>query len=129
MPRADPKKRPTVADVVADVLTTKNPIDDEFLDRMKHFRAMNKFQRFALKVIVDILPGELEGLKAMFHNMDTDEDKVITREELEKSLADTDQNGLIDYNEFITAMMNFRRMYKEEHLLKAFQKFDKDNNK
>ncbi|CAH1429991.1 unnamed protein product [Lactuca virosa] len=149
----DPKKRPTAADVLNDQwlvdngVATKNPIDDEFLVRMKNFRAMNKFQRFALQVIADIIPpDEQEGLKAMFHNIDTDEDKVITREELEKSLvrvgsnlgseeikiiaeaADADRNGLIDYNEFITAMMNFRRTYKEEHLLKAFQKFDKDDN-
>ncbi|CAI9303625.1 unnamed protein product [Lactuca saligna] len=150
----DPKKRPTAADVLNDQwlvdngVATKNPIDDEFLVRMKNFRAMNKFQRFALQVIADIIPpDEQEGLKAMFHNIDTDEDKIITREELEKSLvrvgsnlgseeikiiaeaADADRNGLIDYNEFITAMMNFRRTYKEEHLRKAFQKFDKDDNK
>nr|KAJ0187709.1 hypothetical protein LSAT_V11C900493800 [Lactuca sativa] len=129
-------------------VATKNPIDDEFLVRMKNFRAMTKFQRFALQVIADIIPpDEQEGLKAMFHNIDTNEDKIITREELEKSLvrvgsnlgseeiktiaeaADADRNGLIDYNEFITAMMNFRRTYKEEHLRNAFQKFDKDDNK
>ncbi|KAI3708522.1 hypothetical protein L2E82_37723 [Cichorium intybus] len=150
----DPKKRPTAAEVLNDKwlaengVATNNPIDDEFLVRMKHFRAMNKFQRFALKVIADIIPEEeLEGLKTMFRNMATDEDQNVTREELEKSLvrrgsnlgkdnikmiaeaADADGNGLIDCKEFMTAMMNFQKLYKEEHLLKAFERFDKDNNK
>ena len=42
--------------------------------------------------------------------------------------ADIDGDGCIDYNEFITAMMNFQRFHKKEHLYKAFQHFDKDNN-
>ncbi|GJT55746.1 outer envelope protein 64 chloroplastic [Tanacetum coccineum] len=42
--------------------------------------------------------------------------------------ADTDRDGSISYNEFITAMMNIRREHKEEHLREAFNSFDKDGN-
>ncbi|KAI3702985.1 hypothetical protein L6452_28739 [Arctium lappa] len=149
----DPKKRPTASDVLKDQWLvengedTDNPIDSMFLARMKHFKALNEFKKLALKIIADIIPNEeLEGLEAMFRNMDTDENKVISREELESSLtrlgsnlgpdevqliseaADADGDGCIDYNEFITAMMNFQRLHKKEHLVKAFQHFDKDKN-
>ncbi|KVI02284.1 hypothetical protein Ccrd_019433 [Cynara cardunculus var. scolymus] len=126
---------------------TDSPIDSMFLARMKHFKALNEFKKLALKIIADIIPHEeLEGFEAMFRNMDTDENKVISREELESSLArlgsnlgpdevqliseaaDADGDGCIDYNEFITAMMNFQRFHKKEHLVKAFQHFDKDKN-
>ncbi|GJZ30440.1 calcium-dependent protein kinase 19-like protein, partial [Tanacetum coccineum] len=43
-------------------------------------------------------------------------------------IADTDRDGSISYNEFITAMMNIRREHKEEHLREAFNSFDKDGN-
>nr|KAJ0187633.1 hypothetical protein LSAT_V11C900493820 [Lactuca sativa] len=41
--------------------------------------------------------------------------------------ANADGKGLIDYNEFKTTMMKFWALHKEEHFLKAFQRFDKDN--
>ncbi|KAJ9551293.1 hypothetical protein OSB04_015338 [Centaurea solstitialis] len=149
----DPKKRPTASDVLKDKWMVENgedpdnQIDSELLARMKHFKALNEFKKLALKIIADIIPHEeLEGLEAMFRNMDTDENKVISVEELGSSLArlgsdlsseevqliseaaDADGNGCIDYNEFITAMMNFQRFHKKEHLDKAFQHFDKDKN-
>ncbi|XP_040381001.1 calcium-dependent protein kinase 2 isoform X1 [Oryza brachyantha] len=42
--------------------------------------------------------------------------------------ADADGNGIIDYDEFITATMHMNRMDREEHLYTAFQYFDKDNS-
>jgi calcium-dependent protein kinase len=42
--------------------------------------------------------------------------------------ADADGNGLIDYEEFVTATVHMNRMDREEHLYTAFQYFDKDNS-
>ncbi|GAU43927.1 hypothetical protein TSUD_28690 [Trifolium subterraneum] len=42
--------------------------------------------------------------------------------------ADADGNGIIDYDEFITATMAMNRMNREEHVYTAFQYFDKDNS-
>ncbi|CAN1250418.1 Calcium-dependent protein kinase 17 [Linum perenne] len=42
--------------------------------------------------------------------------------------ADADGNGIIDYDEFITATMHMNRMDRDEHLYTAFQHFDKDNS-
>ncbi|KAK3424041.1 hypothetical protein EUGRSUZ_F00807 [Eucalyptus grandis] len=123
------------------------PIDNAVLSRMKQFRAMNKLKRLALKVIAENLSEEdIQGLKAMFANMDTDKSGTITYEELKTGLArlgsklteaevkqlmeaaDVDGNGSIDYIEFITATMHRHKLETDEHLYKAFQHFDKDNS-
>ncbi|GAB2284690.1 Calcium-dependent protein kinase 33 [Dionaea muscipula] len=148
----DPKKRITAAQVLEhpwlrDGEASDHPIDSAVLSRMKQFRAMNKFKKLALKVIAENLPAdEIQGLKEMFANIDTDNSGTITYEELKNGLArlgsklteaevqqlmeaaDVDGNGAIDYIEFITATMHRYRLDKEEHLFKAFQYFDKDGS-
>jgi len=42
--------------------------------------------------------------------------------------ADVDGNGTIDYAEFISATMHLNRLEKEDHILKAFEYFDKDHS-
>lgn len=42
--------------------------------------------------------------------------------------ADVDNNGTIDYGEFIAATMHLNKLEREEHLLAAFQYFDKDGS-
>ncbi|XP_075481431.1 calcium-dependent protein kinase 2-like [Primulina tabacum] len=148
----DPKKRITAAEVLEHPWirggeASDKPIDSAVLSRMKQFRAMNKLKKLALKVIAENLSAEeIQGLKAMFTNMDTDNSGSITYEELKTGLArlgsklteaevkqlmdaaDVDGNGTIDYIEFITATMHRHRLEREENLYKAFQHFDKDNS-
>ncbi|KAL0353646.1 UNVERIFIED_CONTAM: Calcium-dependent protein kinase [Sesamum angustifolium] len=148
----DPKKRITAAEVLEHPWirggeASDKPIDSAVLTRMKQFRAMNKLKKLALKVIAENLSTEeIQGLKAMFTNMDTDNSGTITYEELKAGLArlgsklteaevrqlmdaaDVDGNGSIDYIEFITATMHRHRLEREENLYKAFQYFDKDSS-
>ncbi|GAB2277795.1 Calcium-dependent protein kinase 33 [Dionaea muscipula] len=148
----DPKKRITAAQVLEhpwlrDGEASDQPIDSAVLSRMKQFRAMNKFKKLALKVIAeDLSEDEIQGMKQMFANIDTDNSGTITYEELKNGLArlgskltegevqqlmeaaDVDGNGTIDYIEFITATMHRYRLETEEHLNKAFQFFDKDGS-
>ncbi|KAK6934456.1 Protein kinase domain [Dillenia turbinata] len=149
----DPKKRITSAEVLdhpwirEDGEASDKPIDSAVLTRMKQFRAMNKLKKLALKVIAENLSEEeIQGLKSMFTNMDTDNSGTITYEELKSGLArlgsklteaevqqlmeaaDVDGNGTIDYIEFITATMHRHRLERDENLYKAFQYFDKDNS-
>lgn len=42
--------------------------------------------------------------------------------------ADVDNSGTIDYGEFIAATMHLNKLEREEHLLAAFQYFDKDGS-
>ncbi|CAJ1971401.1 unnamed protein product [Sphenostylis stenocarpa] len=148
-----PKKRITSAQVLEHPWlkeggnASDKPIDSAVLSRMKQFRAMNKLKKLALKVIAENLSEEeIQGLKAMFTNMDTDNNGTITYEELREGLqrlgsklteaevrqlmdaADVDGNGSIDYIEFITATMHRHRLERDEHLYGAFQYFDKDGS-
>ncbi|KAL2322655.1 hypothetical protein Fmac_027034 [Flemingia macrophylla] len=148
----DPKKRITSAQVlehpwIKDGNAPDKPINSAVLSRMKQFRAMNKLKKLALKVIAENMSAEeIQGLKAMFTNMDTDKSGAITYEELKAGLqrlgsklteaevkqlmeaADVDGNGSIDYIEFITATMHRHKLERDDQLFKAFQYFDKDNS-
>ena len=42
--------------------------------------------------------------------------------------ADVDNSGTIDYGEFIAATIHLNKLEREEHLLAAFQYFDKDGS-
>ncbi|KAI5673808.1 hypothetical protein M9H77_14172 [Catharanthus roseus] len=150
---SDPKQRLSAVQVLnhpwikEDGEAPDTPLDNAVLDRLKQFRAMNKFKKVALRVIAGCLSEEeIMGLKQMFKGMDTDNSGTITLEELKHGLAkqgtklseyevkqlmeaaDADGNGTIDYEEFITATMHMNRMDREEHLYTAFQYFDKDNS-
>ncbi|KAH7544391.1 hypothetical protein ACOSP7_030385 [Xanthoceras sorbifolium] len=149
----DPKKRITSAQVLEHPWireggeASDKPIDSAVLSRMKQFRAMNKLKKLALKVIAENLStDEIQGLKQMFTNIDTDNSGTITYDELKAGLArlgsklteaevqqlmeaaDVDGNGTIDYIEFITATMHRHKLERDEHLYKAFQHFDKDSS-
>ncbi|XP_077229487.1 calcium-dependent protein kinase 1-like [Tasmannia lanceolata] len=153
MLRPDPKERLSAVEILnhpwvrEDGEASDKPIDITVLTRMKHFRAMNKLKKVALRVIAENLSEEeIMGLKEMFKSMDTDNSGTITFEELKAGLpklgsklsetevrqfmeaADVDGNGTIDYIEFITATMHMNRVEKEEHLYKAFEYFDKDKS-
>ncbi|CAD5174860.1 unnamed protein product [Musa acuminata subsp. malaccensis] len=151
----DPKQRITAAQALAEDPwlreggeASDKPIDSAVLTRMKQFRAMNKLKKLALKVVIatNLSEEDLKGLQHTFNNIDTDKSGTITLEELKTGLrrlgskltedeikqlmdaADVDKNGTIDYLEFITATMHRHKLEKEEHLLKAFEYFDKDHS-
>ncbi|XP_043810127.1 calcium-dependent protein kinase 17 [Manihot esculenta] len=153
MLNSDPKQRLTAIQVLShpwikeDGEAPDTPLDNAVLSRLKQFKAMNNFKKVALRVIAGCLSEEeIMGLKEMFKGMDTDNSGTITLEELKQGLAkqgtklseyevkqlmeaaDADGNGIIDYDEFITATMHMNRMDREEHLYTAFQHFDKDNS-
>uniref|UniRef100_A0A0R0IFV5 non-specific serine/threonine protein kinase n=1 Tax=Glycine max TaxID=3847 RepID=A0A0R0IFV5_SOYBN len=93
MLRADPKERLSAVEVLnhpwmrVDGDASDKPLDIAVLTRMKHFRAMNKLKKVALKVIAENLSEEeIIGLKEMFKSMDTDNSGTITFEELKAGL-------------------------------------------
>ncbi|KAJ9551292.1 hypothetical protein OSB04_015337 [Centaurea solstitialis] len=129
----NPMDRPSAAGVLKDPWLRDNGVAEDnphvsvLLPKMKRFRGMNKFKKLALE----------DG---------TDEDKVLSREKLATWLgkhgsdippdevnqiveaADANGDGFISYKEFITVMMNYETLHKEEHLVKAFKHFDKDDS-
>ncbi|KAE9618352.1 hypothetical protein Lal_00047605 [Lupinus albus] len=149
----DPKGRISAHEVlchpwiVDDTVAPDKPLDSAVLTRLKHFSAMNKLKKMALRVIAERLSEEeIGGLKELFKMIDTDNSGTITFEELKNGLkrvgsnlmeseikslmeaADIDNNGTIDYGEFLAATLHLNKMEREENLVAAFAYFDKDGS-
>lgn len=86
-------------------------------------------------------------MRNIFTKIDKNGDGQLTIDELETGLKDVpeikldfgelakaiemmdaNQNGKVDYTEFIAACMNGYNYLREKHLQSAFLYFDKDNN-
>eukprot|EP00245_Coleochaete_scutata_P016446 TRINITY_DN7686_c0_g1_i1.p1 TRINITY_DN7686_c0_g1~~TRINITY_DN7686_c0_g1_i1.p1 ORF type:complete len:533 (+),score=103.98 TRINITY_DN7686_c0_g1_i1:233-1831(+) len=153
MLHGDPKKRLTARQVLAhpwvavDGVASDREIDNAVLSRLKHFSAMNRLKKMAVRVIAESMSEEeIQGLKEMFKMMDTDNSGSITFEELKTGLAkvgstlvesevralmdaaDVDHSGTIDYLEFLSATLHLNKITREEQLLTAFSYFDKDGS-
>ncbi len=133
--------------------TLKTNVDKSFsikcLTNMKKFHAERKLQQAALTYIVNhlISKEDKNELIELFQQFDTNGDGVLTKDEImegyksylgeveaEKEAerimheVDMDQNGTIDYNEFILATLNKQKVLNKEKLEATFKMFDKDGN-
>ncbi|XP_044475325.1 calcium-dependent protein kinase 11-like [Mangifera indica] len=149
----NPRKRITAHEVlchpwiVDDTVAPDKPLDSAVLSRLKHFSAMNKLKKMALRIIAERLSEEeIGGLKELFKMIDTDNSGTITLEELKAGLkrvgsqlmdseikalmdaADIDNNGTLEYGEFIAATLHLNKLEREENLIAAFSFFDKDGS-
>ncbi|KAH7672613.1 Non-specific serine/threonine protein kinase protein [Dioscorea alata] len=123
------------------------PLGDVVKSRLKQFSVMNRFKRRALRVIADHLSAEeVEDIKEMFKLIDTDNDGIVSCEELKTGLVkhgsqlaesevqmlieavDNQGKGVLDYGEFVAVSLHLQRMANDEHLRRAFSYFDKDGN-
>lgn len=123
------------------------PLGDVVKSRLKQFSMMNRFKRKALRVIAEFLSvEEVEDIKEMFKKMDSNNDGIVSVDELKAGLrnfgsqlaeseaqmlieaVDTNGKGTLDYGEFLAVLLHLRRMANDEHLHKAFSYFDKDGN-
>ncbi|PNY00865.1 calcium-dependent protein kinase 13-like protein, partial [Trifolium pratense] len=124
------------------------PLGDVVKSRLKQFSMMNRFKRKALRVIADFLSNEeVEDIKELFKKMDTDNDGIVSIEELKAGFRNFDSQlaeseiqmfieavdnngskGTLDYGEFVAISLHLKRMANDEHLHKAFSYFDKDGN-
>ncbi|KAF7845356.1 calcium-dependent protein kinase 13 [Senna tora] len=123
------------------------PLGDVVKSRLKQFSMMNRFKRKALRVIADFLSNEeVEDIKEMFKKMDSDNDGIVSIEELKAGFrnfgsqlaesevqmlieaVDTNGKGTLDCGEFVAVSLHLKRMANDEHLRKAFSCFDKDGN-
>ncbi|KAE9622228.1 hypothetical protein Lal_00032445 [Lupinus albus] len=123
------------------------PLGDVVKSRLKQFSMMNRFKRKALRVIADFLSTEeVEDIKDMFKKMDSDNDGIVSIEELkagfqnfESQLAESEVKmlleavdgngkGTLEYGEFVAIFLHLKRMANDDHLHKAFSYFDKDGD-
>ncbi|KAJ1269423.1 hypothetical protein BS78_07G210600 [Paspalum vaginatum] len=149
----DPSTRPTARQVLehpwlkhADAAPNVS-LGDAVRARLQQFSAMNRFKKKALGVVARNLPvEELDKYVQMFHLMDKDHNGNLTLEELAEGLringqpvpeseirmlleaADTDGNGTLDCDEFVTVSLHLKKMSNDEYLAAAFRYFDKDGS-
>lgn len=144
-----PTARPSAQDVLSDPWiqgvfrpSASFPLVREHLVQLTRFNLTQKFKHAAYMYIAShyLLAKEAEDLRNSFKLLDKDGDGKVSGEELkegyEKSalrlpdiaqvmkLADSDQNGFIDYTEFLTAAMDWQHRLNTTHLESVFAAFD-----
>ncbi|TKY53337.1 Calcium-dependent protein kinase 8 [Spatholobus suberectus] len=115
--------------------------------RLMQFSVMNKLKKRALRVIAEHLSvEEVAGIKEGFQVMDTGNKGKINVDELREGLrklghqipdgdvqilmeaGDVDNDGYLDYGEFVAISIHLRKIGNDEHLHKAFQFFDQNQS-
>lgn len=121
----------------------------EALNNLKNFRAERKLQVATLYFMVHTLVAkqDLKFIRDLFYNFDKDKDGRLTKEEIERGfksakfhqlnekemqrlmdIIDMDCNGYIEYQEFIAATYDKKKILTEFNLKKAFDMFDRDKS-
>jgi calcium-dependent protein kinase len=122
---------------------------NEALENLRNFNSQKKIQQAALFYIVhnSTTVDDVKDLRKIFNKFDENNDGRLTMEELTKgfrnsvknkfsdedlqriiSRIDVDKNGFIEYEEFLTATIDCKKLLTEENLKKAFRLFDKDGS-
>ncbi|KAL0740281.1 hypothetical protein Bca4012_081794 [Brassica carinata] len=98
-----------------DVVAVDKPRDSAVLTRLTQFSAMNKLKKIAIKVIAKSLSEEeIAGLKEMFKMIDTELQTIVDTSLLAnlKDESNIDNNGTIDYGEFIATMVHLNWIWQ-----------------
>ena len=123
-------------------------IGKEVFSNMENYITSVQLKRTTLSLIASRIPeDQIQNLRNAFTIIDVNGDGQLTIEELKLGLKkipginlnlddlgkamtmiDTNQNGLIDYTEFIAACLHSYNYLKESHLRSAFSYFDKDGS-
>ncbi|OMJ66944.1 hypothetical protein SteCoe_36044 [Stentor coeruleus] len=116
------------------------------LKNLSNFRASRHLQKVAMEYIASQLTStsDTNHLRDAFVALDTNGDGKLSIEELKKGFklagfsisdinsiihsCDGDGSGFIDYTEFLTATLNWKKILSREKLETVFRAFDKDKS-
>lgn len=121
----------------------------QIINNIRNYKSTNKLQQVAWAFLVhnSLHLPEVKDIYKVFQNIDQNSDGRITKEELSFALAkiynvaevedtveeifsnvDNDNNGYIEYEEYIRASINKEKVLTEANLKYSFKFFDKDNS-
>ncbi|KAL8428409.1 hypothetical protein ACSSS7_007235 [Eimeria intestinalis] len=120
------------------------PLGIDILSKFRRFQSLSRLKKLALTVIAQHLDdSEIESLKAVFTQLDTRGDGVLSIDEVREGIArsgvrlpsdmvleevltevDTAGTGTIDYTEFIAACLHQSHYIREEACRAAFRVLD-----
>ena len=123
-------------------------ISMDVFTNMQSYMDSVQLKRTTLSLIASRIPeDQIQTLRQAFSKMDKNGDGSLTYDELKTGLdeipeinisqdemmdamnvIDSNQNGLIDYTEFIAACLQSYNYLQESHLRSAFAYFDQDNS-
>jgi len=121
------------------------PLGDEITRSLKSYCNNSRFERAVRhKMATQLTSGELQRLRNMFEELDTNDSGEIPISELRKVLEtqggdlghlealvasiDYDGDGTIDWKEFVAACIEEHTLYNEDNLEKVFNSLDVDKS-
>lgn len=148
----NPQRRPTATEIFNDNWIQQrfnnnlqdNPLGLMSLKNLTHFRASRHFQKVVMEFMAAQLtsPEETNDLRKAFIALDKNGDGKLSLTELNSgfklagfgqsdiqsiiTFCDGDRNGYIDYTEFLTATLNWKKILNKEKLQSVFNVFDQD---
>ena len=147
--------RPTVADILNSTWVKENApnASSESLNidwgHIQKYSKLNLVQKSVINYrAFHMSATEAEEFIDMFKLIDENSDGVLTLDEIKNGIEhckfkikmnedtiiklfndmDIDKNGLVNYTEFVSALMDYEKNIKKEHLIECFKNYDADNS-
>jgi calcium-dependent protein kinase len=148
-------RRPTISDILNSNWVKENApnASSESLNidwsRIMKYSKLNLVQKSVINFrAFHMSTNEAQEFINIFKLIDENSDGVLTLDEIKKGIKhckfsfkinedsiiklfndmDIDKNGLVNYTEFVSALIDYEKSVKLEHLIACFQNYDEDNS-